>query len=197
MNGFKFIITLSSIIACLIIGCAKDESNPTGNTGNNGSWSPPTNGYFKIDNTPNTPSADGVQCSQNGGNVSLVKRFDNLSGATGQLRITFKEAPPSQTGYRNIDTQIANGAWKTYAISPNLICRASDSVNVELDLEYKSEYYYLRGSTGKLYVSKANGKLRYTTDGVLVVTGPKYTAPGFAGSYSRNLEFSIESGAQF
>lgn len=191
------LILSSLILLCLITGCAKDAGNPSDNDNGNGNWKPPTSVYYKIDNVSNTASMDAVQCSQNGGNVSLVKRFENLSGATGQLRVTFKEAPPSPTGYRNIDAEISEGTWKSYAISPNLICRAVDSVNVEVDFEFGGEYYYLKGTSGKVIVSKSSGKLRYTTDGVIVVTGPKYAAPGFVGSFSRNLEFSIECGAQF
>lgn len=76
----------------------------------------------------------------------------------------------------------------------------SDKMRINLDISVNGtnsgNYFYL--ATGKLYVSKKNNKLRFTTQGKLTVIGKKYLAPGFSGSiYTRTLEFSFEEGAQF
>lgn len=171
----------------LIMSCSDTTTSANNNTNE---FTPPTSLIFKIDGAEHSSSMDAVNCDINGGNVSLSKPFNSEYAA---LRIRFSEAPPTTTGYRNITSQIEEGKYKVFYISSNSLTRAADSVGIELD---QVPYYY-KGTTGRLYVSKLNGKLRYTTDGEITATGQKYVAgAGLSGSYSKKLEFSVQCGEQ-
>ncbi len=171
-----------------LLSCSETATNNNNNTPTG--FTPPTKLLFKVDGVNHSPSMDAVSCSSDHGGVAgLNKPFD---GEYTAVRVQFVEAPPSATGYRNISSQVEEGKYKVFYISPDSYTRAVDSVGIELD----RVPYYFKATGGRLYVSKLNGKLRYTTDGEITVNGTKYIGPGFSGSYTKKLEFSIQCGEQ-
>lgn len=193
----SIIFLLAAIL--LLAGSCKKESNETASSKNTnnpgttgGGFTPPASNYYIIDTAHHQSSMDAVSCSLGGGDVGLVKSFGNIGVYSANLHITFPQTGSS--GMRDINAQVAEGAYVAFDIDS--VGKASNQAAVEVDLQYNGEYYYLTAKTGKLYVSKLNGKLRYTTDGTLNVNGPKW-ASGFVWNYTRQLKFSIECGAQF
>jgi FlaG/FlaF family flagellin (archaellin) len=200
----KTILILSTASLGLVFGCKKQSQTPvqeeiTAIANNNGTsgFTAPTNNYYKIDDSTNTVSADVVHCDMNGGYVSLTKNFTNINIQPSQLSLTFDSLGSSTN--RQIRNQISEGGYKIFTID-TVNYKDSDKMRINLNISvYGSNsgtYYYL--ATGKLYVSKKNNKLRFTTQGKLTVIEKKHLATGFSGSiYSRTLEFSIEEGAHF
>lgn len=200
----KVILILSIVSLALIFGCKKqsqtppqEETSSTTNNNGNGSFTAPTTNYYKIDDSTNTVSSDVVHCDMNGGYVSLSKNFNSLNIQPSQLSLTFDSL--GSTTNRQIRNQISEGGYKIFTID-TVNYKDSDKMRINLDISVSGSnsgnYFYL--ATGKLYVSKKNNKLRFTTQGKLTVKGKKYLAPGFSGSiYTRTLEFSIEEGGQF
>jgi hypothetical protein len=135
---------------------------------------------------------DAVNCSNAGGDVGLVKNFSN-SISSANLHISFPQNGSSTP--RDINAQVAEGPYVAFDIDS--VGKASTQVAVEVDFQYNGEYYYLTAKTGKLYVSKSNGKLRYTSNGLLDISGPKWAGSGFLWNYTRKVKFSVECGAQF
>jgi hypothetical protein len=198
--GLTKTITLSLLAAALTLaGCKKKEETPpassnsnntTGGTG--GTFTPPTTNYYMIDTTNHSSSADAFSCNLNGGDVGVVKSFSN-GVYSAHLHISFPQNGSSSP--RDINSQIAEGAYAAFDLDS--VGKASNQAYLQLDFQYNGEYYYMSAKSGKLYVSKLNGKLRYTSDGQLNVNGPKWIGSGFQWNFTRKLKFSIECGAQF
>ncbi|MFN8368454.1 MAG: hypothetical protein U0Y96_14550 [Candidatus Kapaibacterium sp.] len=180
----KLTYLLLTITLLITMSCSDTSTTPNNN--NNG-FTPPTGLILKLDGINHSPSMDAVSCGMTGGNVTLAKPF---GGEYVGLRVQFMTGKSSD--YRDIASQVEEGKHKVFHISNNSYTSATDSVGIELD----QVPYYFKAIGGRLYVSKSNGKLRYTTDGEITVKGPKYTGSGASGVYTKKLEFSIQCGDQ-
>ena len=136
---------------------------------------------------------DAFACSMSGGSIGISKNFDSIALYPAQLRIEFPSA--SSSSPRPIENEISEGAYKSYDVDS--IGKAATQVQIFLDYSHQGSYYYLQAKSGKLYVNRKNGKMRYTSDAEITLYGPKYTGSGFSGYYSRTVNFSSECGAQF
>lgn len=190
----KFLLASALLSMMITVGCTKETDTPTDNSGNNnggnnnGGFSPPTTNTFMIDGTEHTASMDAVSGGgSNGQQVGVSKPFSNVT--RGNLNIHFYDSV-------NVRNKIPEGGYKEFII--DTVYGADNSrVQVQLDVE-AGDYYYLKVQSGKLYISKKDGKLRWTLDGEKDAVGPKWTGSGFSSEkYTRKLKFSIEQGAQF
>lgn len=179
------------LLLALAVACAskKDNPNPDNNNPNNpGGFTPPTAGYFKVDGKTNSSSLDAVSDMVNGGNSTVSKPFEDFT--RGQLRVFI---PGHEAfGMKLIDS-IAEGSYRAYPITTKSSTSSGaikDSIRVELDVVASGNYFF-KANSGKVYISKKDGKLRYTSDGVLTVTGYKYLESPVV-TYTRTLEFSIQ-----
>lgn len=194
----KKLMILASVLFFFTVACDKKKDaqpEPITNSNNNtsGTFTPPTNNYYIIDDKLNAPSADAFQCANSGGIVSVVKSFDSINVVSSSFRIEFPQAGSSTP--RDIESIINEGNYRTFNIDS--VGKADDQAQIFLEFQYGGEYYYLQGKGGKIYVNRKNGILRYTTDGVLSVNGPKWVGSGFSGNFYRNVKFSAECGSQF
>ncbi|HOS48605.1 MAG TPA: hypothetical protein PLG57_08200 [Bacteroidia bacterium] len=192
---FKWMPYALILSVMVLASCEKSDdssSTPDGNNNSSG-YTPPTTNYYKIDNVPNDASYDAFAVAFSGGGVSIQKVFSPLSISVAVLNLDFPSASSSTP--RAIVNMISEGGYSAFNV--DTIGKDSNQVQVSLTYEYNGSYYYLKGSTGKIYVNKKNGKLRYSSDGALTLSGPKYTGSGFAGTYTRELNFSSIEGAQF
>ncbi len=167
--------TWIALFLCTIAlhACKKeDTAAPLSNTtGNPSTFSPPTSNYWKINGTANNPSMDAVNVNLAGTSMSVSKPFTDLNYGYCQLRVF------SNNTSLNLMNEVPEGGFKDYFITTNSTT-SSDSLRVEVDVEDNntntSGYYFYRAVGGKIHVSKLNGKLRYTSDGNLSMTGVKY-----------------------
>lgn len=199
----KKIATILFALTLIQVSCKKkDNTSPedpssttTTTTGSTtGGFTPPTSNYYIIDDSTHTSSMDAASCGMNGGSFGVSKPFQKLSINPAQLNIIFDSLGSS--GYRNIRASIAEGSYRIFNLDT---VYTTDANKANLDVsasEATGQYFYK--ALGKIYVSKTNNKLRFTSDGILMMKGKKYLGPGFSGSiYTRTVKFSIEEGAQF
>jgi hypothetical protein len=179
------------LLLALAVACASKKDNPSpdnNNPNNPGTFTPPTTGYFKVDGKKNATSFDIVSDMVNGGNSTVSKPFEDFT--RGQLRVFI---PGHEAfGMKLIDS-IAEGSYRAYPITTKSSTSSGlikDSIRVELDVVASGNYFF-KAKSGKVYISKKDGKLRYTSDGVLTVTGYKYLESPVV-TYTRTLEFSIQ-----
>lgn len=185
----KTIILLAGI--AIISACKKEETN-TNNTNNNntnnGQFVPPTENFWKINGVGNGQSMDAVQVNINGDQMGVSKPFSDLGYGYCSLRVF------SDNYEKNFRDEVPEGGFKEYFISTTST-RYNDSIRVELDVQdgnsnTQGNYFY-RAESGKVYISKKNGKLRYSSNGVYQMKGVKY--PNMQDySHSCTLEFSQE-----
>jgi hypothetical protein len=185
----KYLILL--LTAITLISCAKEEAEPTppSNPGGGGGGSTiPTDSYWRINGTDNSNSAEIVSVNVLGNNMGINRPFSDLGFGYCQLRVFF-DAP-------NFDVRslVPEGGYLTYPITINSTA-GNDSIRVQLDVQDQnsstSGNYFYRATGGRVFISKANGKLRYTTDGSLSMNGVK--APAMQDYiYNCGLEFSQE-----
>lgn len=201
MLSLKKLFILSFIGLIIFSHCKKksnnspENNNPTSTTGGNTppNFTPPVTNYFFISDSANTSDMSIANCDMNGGSFGISKPFNSLNINPGQLRIYFDSLGSSS--HRDIRNRIEEGGYRVFNID-TVYTTLTDRVNVEVDAGEQSGYYYYK-AYGKLYVSKKNNKLRFTSDGTLQMLGKKYLGPGFSGMiYSRTVKFSIEEGAQ-
>ncbi|GAA4343912.1 hypothetical protein [Flaviaesturariibacter amylovorans] len=186
----KKILGAASLLLALT-ACKKNSSDDTSRTdGNNnsGSFSPPTTSYWKIKNADHMASADGVQVNLSGSSMGLAKRFDALGYNYCHLHAFFSGNPESQ-----VRAAVPEGGYKAYPITRTNYT-GPDSIHVEFSVDDMNSAsqgnYFFRATGGRVYVSKHNGKLRYTSDGTLQAEGVKY--PNMqAYSYTSNTSFSL------
>lgn len=199
----KKITTIIIALIILQLSCKKkdnstpDDSNTTttttGTTGTSG-FTPPTTNYYIIDDSTHTPSMDAASCILNGGSFGISKPFNKLGINPAQLSIIFDSLGSSS--YRNIRASIAEGAYRVFTLD-TIYTTNTNQANLDISASESTGQFFYK-ALGKIYVSKTNNKLRFTSDGVLQMKGKKYLGPGFSGSiYSRTVKFSIEEGAQF
>lgn len=186
---FKRILFIA--LSCLLLtACEKEETTP-GNNGNNtpptpSGFIPPTTSYWRINGVNNSPSAEAVQVNVLGNNMGINRPFTDLNYGYCSLRVFVDD------NSWNIRNEVPEGGYKEYDITDHFTSSV-DSVRVNLDItdnntETNGMYFY-KALSGKIYISKLNGKLRFTSDGTMQVVGVKY--PDMQNYiYNCNLEFS-------
>lgn len=176
--------TISILFLGLAFACAKKESDPNpSNPSNPSSFTPPTISYFKVDGKPCNSSADIAYDYLSGGNISISKPFNEFN--RGQLRVYFMS---QFSGFAIIDS-IPEGGWKLFPISSTSNSSVKDSIRVEVDIEGGGNYFF-KANSGQVYISKKDGKLRYTSKGAINIKGYKYLENPRV-DYLRTTEFSI------
>lgn len=172
------------LILTLAVACGKKESNPNPSSPTNPTtFTPPTTSYFKVDGKACNSSADIAYDYLSGGNISISKPFNEFN--RGQLWVYLMS---QFAGFAIIDS-IPEGGWKLFPISATSGSAVKDSLRVEVDIEGSGNYFF-KASSGQIYVSKKDGKLRYTSKGAINLTGYKYLENPRV-DYSRTTEFSI------
>lgn len=183
----KTLLALMSV--ALLVSCQKTETTPGNNNSNNNNnnnnnsneFTPPTESYWKINGTANSGSMDAVQVDLYGGNMSLAKPFTDLGYGYCHLRVFFN-------GNENIRESIEEGKYKAFPVTISTGSTVTDSIRVELDVDGGGNYFY-RATSGVVYISKKDGKLRFTTKAKLPMSGVKY--PDMQSyTYNCELEFS-------
>ncbi len=181
-----------ALMCTLVFLSCKKEETPSDNNNNNGNnnpptgFTPPTESYWRINGTANSSSAEIVQVNLDGSFMGINRPFTNLNYGYCQLRVF------NDNNSLNIREQVPEVGFKEYFITPNSTS-TSDSIRIDLDVQDQNSetngLYFYKGVSGKIYVSKLNGKLRYTSDGVLTMSGVKY--PEMQNYiYNCELEFS-------
>jgi len=189
----KLIIALLAVST--FAACKKestDPSNNNNNNNNNGGFTVPTTSYYKIDGKANTSSMDAASDIMMGGNFGITKKFDDLQITTSGLRVFFTKS--TNANGPDIMSMVPEGGYKEFPITGAPGTNSNDSIRVELDVE-SSGYYFYKASAGKIYISKKDGKLRYTSGGTIQVSGWKYPDQTNT-SFTRTVEFSIQVGDQ-
>jgi hypothetical protein len=183
-------ILLIALSCILFTACEKEETTPDNNSNNTpptpSGFTPPTTSYWRINGTNNSTSGEVVQVNILGNNMGINRPFTALNYGYCQLRVF------NDNNNLNIRNEVPEGGYKEYFITGNSTS-TSDSLRVDLDVtDQNSEtngMYFYKALSGKIYISKLNGKLRYTSDGTMQVTGVKY--PDMQSYiYNCNLEFS-------
>lgn len=177
------------LTALTLTSCAKDDAEPaapSGTGGPSGGFTVPTTSYWKINGTNNSGSAEIVSVNVLGNEMGLNKPFPDLGFGYCQLRVFFDDYT------LDIRNQVPEGGYLAYPITINSGA-GSDSIRVQLDVQDQnsstSGYYFYRATGGKVYISKTNGLLRFTSDAALPMSGVK--APAMQDYiYSCQLEFS-------
>ena len=192
---FKWMPYALILSVMVIASCEKSDdssSTPDGNNNTSG-YTPPTTNYYKIDNVSNDASYDAFQVGYSGGGVSCQKVFSALNLNVAVLNIDFPSATTSVP--RAIYNMISEGGYMAFTI--DTIGKDSSQVQVKLTCNSGNSYSYLKVHSGKVYVNKKDGKLRYSSDGSLTASGQKFTLGTYVGEDSRQLNFSSVQGAQF
>ncbi len=180
---------LALMCIAVLTSCQKTETEPGNNSSNNNNnnnnsnngFTPPTESYWKINGTANSASNDAVQVDLDGGNLNLAKPFTDLGYGYCHLRVFFN-------GNENIRESIEEGKYKAFPVTITTSSSVTDSIRVELDVEGGGNYFY-RATAGVVYISKKDGKLRFTSKDKLPMSGVKY--PDMQSySYNCELEFS-------
>ena len=179
------------LLASVLVSCKKsssDEVTPSTdtNTPNPSGFTPPTSGYYKIDNTSCTPSMDASYINMIGNNCYVNKRFDALGITASNLNIDFETN-------ENVLNQVAEG--ESVAFSIDTINATVKSPKVEISLQNSDGTFFFKCRSGKIYVSKKDGKLRMTSDGNLNLVGYKYMEN--IVQYARTCSFSLANLEQF
>ncbi|MDT3740047.1 MAG: hypothetical protein RO257_11190 [Candidatus Kapabacteria bacterium] len=171
------------------ISCSTDSSTNPDNTNNE--FTPPTTYYYKVDGISSNESADAPKASLTSGDFRLTKSFkvSNEKSVIGRMHML---AAYNST----IAADLAEGTTKVVYISGLNATSSSDSVQMYLEMDdYPTGIYDLKASTGKIYINKKNGILRFTSDGKITLTGFNNFPPKEA--QTRTLEFSVENGISF
>lgn len=177
--------------AIIFTGCQKEDepAAPGGNTGGGntgGGFTPPTTSYWRINGIANNESMDAVSVNIAGNTLGVAKPFSDAGYGYCQLRIFTCDDD------RDLRNEVPEGGYIDLPISWNYDT-TSDSVKVELDVvdgnaNTQGNYFY-KAASGVVHVSKSGGKLRFTSDGVLTLSGVKY--PNMQDYvYTSQLEFS-------
>lgn len=188
----KYLLTLTVLALAVTMNFCKkddpivDDPNPTDST----SFTPPTTNYWKINDDATTGSADAFSVNMRGTDAGLSKPFNTY----GYCNVHFQTIEwNSQTNaYNELRSGIAEGGFKEFYISKKQELGATgqlDSFSINLTAPEGGEYYYYVAQGGKIYISKKDGKLRFTTDGKIDMIGVKNgDMNNFA--YSKRIDFS-------
>ncbi|MBI2258393.1 MAG: hypothetical protein HYU67_05785 [Flavobacteriia bacterium] len=182
-------------LCTLTLSCKKESENePTNNnpTPTPSGFTPPTTNYWKISGEVNNSSADAFSVNIAATSASLSKPFNTYSYS--QINIARNDGYSNEEVYREIRSKVAEGGYKEISLTtkkslgytPN-----GDSLSINVTLQENGAYYYFICQGGKIYVSKKNNKLRFTTKGAINMTGVVYTnLENFA--FTKTVDFSWE-----
>lgn len=179
------------LLSITLFSCAKEESTPAApapaNTGGGGGgFTIPTSSFWRINAIDNSGSAEIVSVNVLGNSMSLSKPFPDAGYGYCQLRVFFDNY--------NLDIRalVPEGGSIAYPITIHSDA-GNDSLRVQLDVvdqnSSTSGNYFYRATGGRVHISKANGKLRFSSEGQLPMSGVKYPAMQDY-LYSCQLEFS-------
>lgn len=194
MTTSKNRITLAMLMLSFFwfgIACTEEEApepNQQNNTGSGG-FKPPESNYFKINDIPTPGSADAFMPNLDATSSALSKPFPSPIDGYCNLQFNFNQT-------RNIRNLIEEGKSVSFPVSTKRFLGSppdGDSVAINLTVHDQSGddagYYYYVAKGGTLYISKINGKLRYTIDGNIQMTGVKN--PDLKEfNYSAKVDFS-------
>jgi hypothetical protein len=172
--GILFIVV--GISACKKEEKKEEDKTPTNPTG----FTPPTTNYWKIDGLAASSSADAFSINMKATSAGLSKPFSDPIGGYCNVNITSKSWNFETNTEYDIRSQINEGSYKEFNISTKRSLGSEpegDSLALNLVVQDNvgadAGYYYYVAKGGKLYISKKNGKLRYTTKGVINLIGVK------------------------
>lgn len=195
----KLLLTGIVLTFVVLFSCEKKEDAPatttttsttgatTGaTTGSTTGFTPPTSGYYKINDSLCTPSADAVNVNLAGNTCSVNKKFDKVGLDYTGLNLDFGTTA-------NIMSEVAEGTYKVYDVDT---VTQTGKVKVEIYTTSNSAFsgsgtYFFKAKTGKVYVSKKNNELRYTSDGNLNFIGYKYLENKYI--YNLTSKFSLKN----
>lgn len=192
----RFLNSVSIVAICslFIFAACGDDAAPEKNDQQNnntggGGFTPPTTDYWKINGIATPGSADAFSVVLDASNAGLSKPFPGPIDGYCQISFDF------QSG-KNVRQLIEEGKSVAFPISTRRSLGTfgnGDSVAVNISMHDQSDpdagYYYFVAQGGKLYISNIGGKLRYTTDGVIQMTGVKNPDINLF-NYSATLDFS-------
>lgn len=176
------------LLAITLFSCAKEKNEPAAatNNGGGGGFTIPTTSIWRINGVNNSGSAEIVSVNVLGNSMSLNKPFPDAGYGYCQLRVFFDDYT---LDIRNL---VPEGGSVAYPITINSNA-GNDSIRVQLDVDDQnsgtSGNYFYRATGGKVHISKANGLLRFSSEGNLPMNGVKYPAMQDY-VYNCQLEFS-------
>ncbi len=177
------------LLAITLFSCAKEDTapdTPAAPSAPSGGFTIPTTSFWRINSVNNGGSAEIVSVNVAGNNMGLNKPFPDAGYGYCQLRVFFDDP--------NLDIRalVPEGGSIAYPITINSDA-GNDSLRVQLDVVDQNSgtngNYFYRSTGGKVHISKSNGKLRFSSEGVLPMSGVKYPAMQDY-IYSCQLEFS-------
>lgn len=168
-TNLSFLMLLLGIV---FSACKKEASNPaSGNqpNPNTNSFTPPTINYYKIDGLEANGSADAFKVDLVAVSAGLSKPFSSPIG--GYCNIHFFRT-------RGLRDSVPEGSHKVFYLGTGKEIGGSpagDSLGLTLTVEDQPapDNGYYKPRSGRVYLSKKNGKLRYTTDGPINLIGSK------------------------
>ncbi len=189
----NYILSLFTCLILFVSSCTEDNTQPANNNNggnNNGGFTIPETTIWKINGTSFSPSATAVSVNLKACSMGVNKPFSDLGFGYCQLRVFFNGTMTSNEP--DIRAAVPEGGHIVYDIT-TLGSNRNDSIRVELDVEDQNSSsagnYFYRAKSGKVYVSKKNGKMRFSSMGTLEMEGVKY--PNMQSySFNCNLEFS-------
>lgn len=151
--------------------CKKENSNDPINPNNptGGDFTPSTTNYWKLDGTTNLESADAGRANLLGNNFGVSKPFGSSSNYS-NLNITFCDT-------MNIRNRIPEGGYKEFFIQKGhqFPSKGTDSALFQITTPKNGGYVYFYGNGDKLYISKKNNKLRFSTKAAINLIGSTNT----------------------
>ena len=185
MTKYSYVLFLCVIA---MTACSTNTTTPANN-----SFTPPATYYYKIDGVSNSVSGDAPKASLFTGDFRLSKNFP-FGGQTETHVNLHLVALSSST----IASSLSEGAYTSIYLSKSN-SNSPDSAMFTLQIlgndANPNAVYELTAQSGRVYLSKKNGVLRFTTDGKLTVSGLNSQPPGDA--QTRTVEFSVENGVSF
>lgn len=192
----KRILFAALCCAITFVACEKEEETTNQNQNNNngggggggggGGFTPPTADFWRINGTANSGSAEIVSVNMAGTEMGINRPFPDLGFGYCQLRVF------TYNNTINIRNDVPEGEFRAYTITTGDTFD-TELLRVELDVQDQNSstngQYFYRATGGTIYISKLNGKLRYTASGTLQMEGVKY--PNMQDYiYTCQLEFS-------
>ncbi|MBK9248566.1 MAG: hypothetical protein IPM69_10740 [Ignavibacteria bacterium] len=185
-------IKFSRLLFLSVITLSACSTDPAVSTVND-SFTPPTTYFYKIDGISNSISADAPKASLFTGDFRLSKNFP--FGGQSETHVSLHLVALSSSTVANT---LSEGSYTSiYLTKQN--SNSPDSAMLTLQIlgnnANPNAVYELIAQGGRVYLSKKNGILRFTTDGKLTASGLNSQPPGDA--QTRTVEFSVENGVSF
>jgi hypothetical protein len=179
-----FILCAVAVIITFLSSCSKKTSSS-----NNGSFTPPTTNFLKLDAKEHDSASAYISYGTsnqtyyisraNFTNPSYIPPVTNIYGFTMQITGLTYTNSSQYPNYMDMHDSIPEGQYKKYTLSGvdegshrlgfsmYATTVISETYTTSTGNASAPDTYYL---TGNIYVSKLNGKLRFTTDGVITLT---------------------------